>query len=338
VTDPLGAPHGPPASADHSDHTDPSDPSDHGHRPHPHNGHGHSHVDADPDVRYLIIALGLITAFMGVEVVVAVLSSSLALLSDAGHMLTDAGALAASLWAARLARRPAGGSMTFGFHRAEILSAAANGVTLAVVGAVLLVTAVERLSHPVRVHGLPLTVVAGVGVLVNLGATGVLARANRRRLNIAGAFAHLLTDLWAFAGTFVAGIVIITTGFDRADSIASLVVVALMARAAWSLLRASGRILLEAAPEDVDLAEVRSHILGLPEVSAVHDLHAWVVTSDLPAVSAHVVVSDSCFANGLAPQVLDQLQACLVGHFDVAHSTFQLEPASHLGHESSQHE
>ncbi|MBV9660964.1 MAG: cation diffusion facilitator family transporter, partial [Acidimicrobiales bacterium] len=155
---------------------------------------------------------------------------------------------------------------------------------------------------------------------------------------VAGAFAHLVTDLWAFAGTAAAAVVVITTGLQRADAIASLLVVGLMVHAAWGLLRASGRILLEAAPEDVDLQEVRDHILELPEVTSVHDLHAWVVTSDLPAVSAHVVIADACFANGMAPQVLDQLQACLAGHFDVEHSTFQLEPAGHVDHESPQHE
>ena len=181
-------------------------------------------------------------------------------------------------------------------------------------------------------------VVALAGVVFNLGATVLLGRADRRSLNIAGAFAHIVTDLWAFAGTVIAGIVIITTGFQRADAIASLIVVALMVKAATGLLRASGRVLLEGAPEDVDLQEVRDHIMGVAAVTSVHDLHAWVVTSDLPAVSAHVVVSDACFADGSAPRVLDQLQECLAGHFDVEHSTFQLEPASHLDHESPQHD
>ncbi len=316
--------------------------------PHPH-GHrlrarlepGHHHARAvgpEADRRYLLVALSLIVAFMVSEIVAAVVAGSVALLADAGHMLTDAGALGASLWAAHLAARPAAGPMTFGFKRAEILSAAVNGVTLAAVGAVIFVTAIDRLIHPIHVRGLLVSVVAAVGILVNLLATSVLARANRDRLNVAGAFAHMVTDLWAFIGTFVAGIVILLTGFDRIDPIASLVVVALMARAAWPLLRKSGRILLEAAPEDFDLDEVRSHILELPEVASVHDLHVWVVTSDLPAVSAHVVVSDSCFANGKAPQVLDQLQACLSGHFDVEHSTFQLEPVGHVDHEAHQHD
>lgn len=275
---------------------------------------------------------------MAGEVAAAVLSSSLALLADAGHMLTDAGALGMSIWAARLAGRPAVGAMTFGFKRAEILSAAANGVALAVVGGALLVGAGLRLAHPAPVDGATVLAVALVGVGVNLAATTVLQRADRASLNVAGAFAHLLTDLWAFAGTAVAGIVIMASGFQRADAIASLGVVALMATAAWRLLRASGRILLEAAPEGVDLQKLREHILGVAEVTAVHDLHAWVVTSDLPAVSAHVVVADACFANGKAPQVLDELQACLAGHFDVEHSTFQLEPATHVEHEPNRHD
>lgn len=300
--------------------------------------HVHEGGDLSADARYLTAALILILAFMVAEVIAAIFAGSVALLADAGHMLTDAGALGASLWALRLAERPPAGRMTFGFKRAEILSAAANGVTLAAIGVLLFATAVNRLVHPIAVHGAPVTAVAAAGVVVNVAATAILARANRRRLNIAGALAHLVTDLWAFVGTLAAGVVIMTTGFDRADPIASLVIVALMGRAAYTLLRASGRILLEAAPDDMDLAVLRSHLLELPEVAAVHDLHVWVLNSDLPAVSAHVVVDDRCFADGSAPRLLDQLQACLAGHFDVEHSTFQLEPSGHVDHESPQHD
>jgi cobalt-zinc-cadmium efflux system protein len=301
-------------------------------------GHHHSHASPNRDDRYVVAALALIVAFMVGEVVAAVAGHSVALLADAGHMLTDAGALGMSLWAVRLARKPATGPMTYGFKRAEILSAALNGLTLAVVGAVVGVGAIGRLVHPVDVHGVTVAVVAAIGVVVNLAATAILSRADRHSLNIAGALRHLITDVWAFAGTLLAGIIIITTGFNRADPIASLVVVGVMARSAWFLLAASGRVLLEGAPEHVDLEDVRDHILQMAEVTAVHDLHAWVVTSDLPAVSAHVVVRDECFADGTAPQVLDRLQDCLAGHFDVAHSTFQLEPASHVDHEEYQHD
>jgi cobalt-zinc-cadmium efflux system protein len=305
--------------------------------PQGHSGHPHG-AGPNSDVRYLALALVLICVFMVFEVVFAVVAGSLALLADAGHMLTDAGAIAASIWAARLSARPPTGVMTWGFKRAEVLSAALNGVTLLIVGALVLFDAIRRLAHPVTVDGAVLLVVAGVGVAVNLAATASLARANRTRMSVAGAWAHLVTDLWAFLGTFVAGIVIVASGFERADPIASLAVVALMAFAAAKLLRASGRVLLEATPEGVDLDEVRAHLLDLPDVRAVHDLHAWLVTSDLPAVSAHVVVADDCFASGAAARLLDELQGCLAGHFDVEHSTFQLEALGHTDHEPARHD
>jgi cobalt-zinc-cadmium efflux system protein len=303
--------------------------------------HGHTHppgAGPGPGRRALTVALGLIVGFMAVEVVVAALSGSLALLADAGHMLTDAGALAVALWAARLSVRPASVTMTYGFKRVEIISAALNGLTLVVISALITFEAILRLLHPTAVAGASLVVVAVAGVVVNGAATAALRRADRSRLNIAGAFAHLMTDLWAFLATLVAGIVIVITGFDRADAVASLVAVVLMVRAAWGLLRRSAVILLEGTPEGVDLDVVRAHLLCLPDVASVHDLHAWVVTSDLPAVSAHVVVNEACFANGQAPRVLDQMQACLAGHFDVEHSTFQLEPAGHVDHEHAPHE
>jgi cobalt-zinc-cadmium efflux system protein len=291
----------------------------------------------DSDERRLVVACALISAFMVAEVVVAFVVSSLALLADAGHMLTDAIALVMAIVAVRLARRPAHGRWTFGYARAEVLSAAVNGVTLLVVGAVVLVEAVRRLAQPTAVGGLPLVVVAGVGLAVNLVATVVLSGADRRSLNIAGAFAHVATDAAAFAATIVAGVVVLVTGAQRADPIAALFVVVLMARAAWSLLRDSGHVLLEGAPATVDLYQLRSHLLETPNVVAVHDLHVWTSGSRLPSVSAHVVVNDACFADGRAPQLLDELQDCLVGHFDVEHSTFQLEPASHAEHEPATH-
>ncbi|MFK4295947.1 cobalt-zinc-cadmium efflux system protein [Arthrobacter sp. GAS37] len=300
--------------------------------------HGHSHAIAvNADRRYLLVALALIVGFMIVEVIVAVVSGSLALLSDAGHMLTDAGAIAASLWAINLAARPARGIWTFGFKRAEILSAAANGITLLVISALVAVEAVHRLLDPPPVDGGPVLVVAILGVIVNLVAVWVLAKANRSSLNVEGSFQHILTDLYGFIATAVAGLVVLTTGFTRADAIASLIVVALMLHAAWGLLRDSGRILLEGAPEGVDLDQVREHLLETGHVHDVHDLHVWTVTSDLPALSAHVVLDESCFHDGHAPLILDQLQNCLTGHFDVEHSTFQLEPAGHAVHETGTH-
>jgi cobalt-zinc-cadmium efflux system protein len=197
--------------------------------------------------------------------------------------------------------------------------------------------AIVRLIRPSPVDGAVLIVVAGIGVVINLVVTVVMSRANRSSLNIEGAYRHVLTDLYGFAGTLIAGVVIVTAGFDRADAIASLVVVGLMLKAAVELLRPALRILLEATPEDIDLEEVRRHLLERPEVQSVHDLHAWTLTSSLPILTAHVVVTDECFNTGEAGRVLDHLQDCLAGHFDVAHSTLQFESAGHIEHELGGH-
>jgi cobalt-zinc-cadmium efflux system protein len=298
----------------------------------------HTHQPSrEADRRYLGFALTLIVAFMIGEVVAAIVAGSLALFADAGHMLTDAAALAMALWASRLAERPTTDVWTFGFKRAEIVSAALNGIALLLTAALIAFEAIERLLHPSPVNGAVLVAVAGAGIAVNLAATLAIARADRSSLNVAGAFAHLLTDLWAFLGTAIAGVVIIIWGIERADAVAALAIVALMLLAARRLLRDSGRVLLEAAPAAVDLSDVRVHLLATEHVSDVHDLHAWVVTSDLPALSAHIVVNEHCFADGHAPQILDELQACLTGHFDLEHSTFQLEPPGHASHETSPH-
>ena len=294
-------------------------------------------ASGDTDSRLLGIALGLLVAFMVFEVAAAVVANSLALLADAGHMLVDVGAIAGSLIAIRLAARPETGAHTYGLKRAEILAAAGNGLALLVVAAVVGFEAVVRLVHPVAVRGGVLIVVAAVGVAVNLVATLVMSRADRRSLNIEGAFRHILTDLYGFTGTLVAGIVIVVSGFDRADAVASLLVVALMLKASVQLLRPALRILLESTPEDIDLEEVRRHLLELPEVQSVHDLHAWTLTSSLPIVTAHVVVTDDCFTTGEAGRVLDHLQECLSGHFDVEHSTLQFESAGHIEHELGGH-
>ena len=297
----------------------------------------HAPPSADMDRRLLGIALALLAAFMAFEVAAAIVANSLALLADAGHMLVDIGAIAGSLIAIRLAARPATGAHTYGLKRAEILAAAGNGLALLVVAAVVGFEAIVRLVHPGPVRGGILIVVAAVGVGVNLAATFVMSRANRRSLNIEGAFRHILTDLYGFIGTLVAGIVIVISGFNRADAIASLLVVCLMLKASVELLRPALRILLEATPDDIDLDEVRRHLLELPEVQSVHDLHAWTLTSSLPILTAHVVVTDDCLNTGEAGRVLDHLQDCLSGHFDVAHSTLQFEAAGHIEHELGGH-
>ena len=303
-------------------------------------GHGHEHAHAvttESDHRYLTVTLFLLATFMACEVVTAFISHSLVLLADAGHMLADVGAIAGSLVALRLAARPETGSHTFGMKRAEILAAVGNGITLVVVSALVTFEAIDRLVHPAAVHGAVLIVVAAVGVAVNVAATATMSKANRRSLNVESAYRHVLTDLYGFIGTVIAGIVIVTTGFSRADSIASLVVVALMLKAAIQMLRPALRILLEATPEDIDLEEVRRHLLELHEVSSVHDLHVWTLTSSLPILTAHVVVTDDCIIQGEIGRVLDHLQGCLAGHFDVEHSTLQLEAIGHLDHEVGGH-
>lgn len=283
----------------------------------------------------LLVALVLLAAFMATEVAVAFWAGSLALLSDAGHMLSDVGAIAGSLWALALAARPASDRWTFGLKRAEILAAAVNGVTLLVVSGIVAVEAVRRLVHRPEVDGLPVLVVALIGIAVNVVATLTLAGGDRGSLNVEGAFQHILTDLYGFLGTAVAGLVILVTGWTRADPVASLLVVALMVRAAWRLLRDSGLILLQGTPQDLDLEQVRAHLLEVEHVRAVHDLHAWTVTSGLPSLSVHVVVEEECFEDGHASRLLDDLQRCLGSHFDVEHSTFQLESPAHAGHEPS---
>jgi cobalt-zinc-cadmium efflux system protein len=283
----------------------------------------HDHDLPRGDARYLAAALGLITAFMVVEVVVAIWAGSLALLADAGHMLTDAGALGAALVATRLAARPASGPWTFGLKRAEILSAAGNGVTLVVIAGLVLMESIRRLVHPPHVAGGALIGVAIAGVVVNAAATWILAKANRRSLNVAGAFAHIVTDLYAFAGTLVAGIVVVTTGWQRADPLASLVIVVLLALAAWQLLRASGRILLEAAPVGTEVETLRGALRSHPDVASVHDVHAWTITSGFAALSAHVLTRPDADCHA----VRRALEDVLAHDYGIAHTTLQVDHA-----------
>lgn len=298
---------------------------------------GPSRTRRSSDERRVLVALVLLLAFLVFEVVSALLGHSLALLADAGHMVSDVVALAMSAWALRLAKRPAEGRWTFGLQRAEILSAAVNGVTLVAVALLIAVEAIERLVSPHHVDGGVVLAVALVGAAVNLAATSVLARADRRNLNVRGAFLHVLSDLYAFAATAIAGVVLMVSHWERADAVASLFVVVLMARSAWGLLRDAGTILLQAAPENLDLADVRAHLVEVEHVLDVHDLHAWTVASGQPTLSAHVVVSEACFESNYAPRILDALQRCLSEHFAVAHATLQLEPATHEAHEEGLH-
>jgi cobalt-zinc-cadmium efflux system protein len=285
-------------------------------------GHHHDHgVSAYADERRLAIALALIAGFMCVEVAVGIVAGSLALLSDAAHMLTDAGALALSLVAIRLARRPARGAMTYGLKRTEILAAAINGSTLLVLGVLIVVEGVRRIVNPPDVEGGLVLAVAILGIVVNLVATWVLAQANRESLNVEGAFQHIFTDLAAFVATAIAGAVVLATGFTRADGIAALFVAALMLRAAVMLLRESGRVFLEAAPRGLDPDAIGRRMAGHDGVNEVHDLHVWEVTSGFPALSAHVLVGRDTDCH----DVRRTLEAMLHDEFEIEHTTLQVE-------------
>ncbi len=267
------------------------------------------------------MALALILAFMAVEVTVGVLAHSLALLSDAGHMLTDAGAIGFSLLALRLAARPAAGAMTFGFRRVEILSAQANGVTLLVLAAFITYEAIRRLVSPPHVHATAILIVALAGVVVNLIAAWTLSKANRQSLNIEGSFQHILTDMYGFIGTAIAAAVILVSGFQRADPIASLVIAALMVRSGSSLVRASGRIFLEAAPEGLDPQEIGEALVAQAGVVEVHDLHVWEVSSSFPALSAHVLVASECDCHTARRDMAVMLRE----RFAIEHTTLQVD-------------
>lgn len=284
----------------------------------------HAHpISADTDQGPLLVALCLIAAFMVAEVVVGVLARSLALLSDAGHMLTDVGALGVSLVAVRLAQRPPKGGLTFGLKRAEILAALVSGATLLVLAAVLIFEAVLRIASPPTVQGGAVIATAAAGIVVNVGVTWQLSRANRRSLNIEASFRHILTDLYALIGTLVAGVVIVTTGFERADALASLLVACLMVYAGVRLLGKAGRVLLEASPADLDPEEIGGALAAHAHVVNVHDLHVWELTSGFPSLSAHVLVHprDDCHAIRL------DLERFLEDRFHVEHTTLQVDHA-----------
>ena len=285
--------------------------------------HGHSHGSGE-DARRLGLALALIVAFMIGEVVAGVLAHSLALLSDSAHMLTDAGALALSLVVLRLAARPAGGNRTFGLRRSEILSAQANGAALLVLAGLIVYGAIRRLVSPPDAKGGAILVVALIGIGINLLATWLLSGANRQSLNIEGSFQHVLNDLYAFIATAVAGGVILATGWVRADPVAALFVAALMLLASWRLLRDSGRVLLDIAPEGLPVTEIGTAMAAHPGVVEVHDLHVWEVTTEFPNLSAHVLVEPGADCHGIRRE----LESLLRDRFGLEHTTLQVEHAS----------
>lgn len=283
---------------------------------------GHTHgVSADADRRWLTAALVLIVGFIAVESMVAFVAGSLALLSDAVHMLTDALSIVLALVAMRLSARPARGRYTFGLKRVEILSAQANGLTLLLAAVWLGYEAIERLFDPPGVSGWMVLVTALAGVAVNLAATWCLSKANRSSLNIEGAYQHILNDLFAFIGTAVAGAVVLLTGYARADALATLLVVALMIKAGVDLLRESAHILLEGAPAGLDPDAIGRRLAEAPQVTEVHDLHIWTITSGQTALSAHVLVE----AEGDCHTVRDDLERGLAEEYGITHTTLQID-------------
>lgn len=292
-------------------------------------GHAHGHgVSAGADRRWLAIALVLIVGFMAAEVVVGVLAHSLALISDAGHMLTDAASIALALVAIRVAAQPAVGLYTYGFKRVEILSAQANGITLLLLAVWFVYESVRRLIEPPVVSGLLVLITAVVGIAVNIAAAWSISRANRTSLNVEGAFQHILNDLYAFIGTAIAGAVVWATGFARADAIAALLVAVLMARAGWGLVRESGRIFLEAAPTEADPAVIGPRIAAIPEVVEVHDLHVWQITSGQLSLSAHILVGGGVDCHAARSEI----ETVLHTEYRLDHTTLQVD---HAGRDNS---
>ena len=282
----------------------------------------HCHAVAEgSDAKRLTIALVLILAFMAAEVVTGIFAQSLALLSDAAHMLTDAGALALSLVTLRLVARPAAGNFTFGLKRMEAFSAQANGFTLLVLAGLIIYEGIKRLVSPPQPVGLAVLVVAVAGIVVNLLASWQLAKANRESLNIEGSFQHILTDLAAFIATAIAGAVILLTGFARADGIAALLVAAIMLKAAYSLLKASGRVFLEAAPAGTDVTAIGAALAAQPGVSSVRDLHVWEIGSGLPSLSAHVRAAAAADCHAIRAE----LAGLLHDRFGIDHVTLQVD-------------
>jgi cobalt-zinc-cadmium efflux system protein len=304
-------------------------------------GHGHHHPHATvagASAGRLRLVLALLLVVLAAEVAGGLLAGSLALLADAGHLLSDAAGVALALIAVSFAQRPPTAARTFGFQRAEILAAVANGVLLFAVGLTVVVLSVVRLVHPQPSDP---GIMAVFGVLALLGngvALFLLAGRAAASLNIRGAYLEVLADALGAAGVLVAAAVIATTGAQRADPVASLLVGLLILPRTVRLLREAVDVLLEATPRGIDLRVVREHIEQVPGVVSCHDLHAWTITSGTRALSAHVVLEDAVWASREAPQVLDRLSACLAEHFELDHSTFQLEQGSHSSHEPVLHE
>ena len=301
--------------------------------------HEHAPTSGGSSAKRLAVVLGITSVVLVTEVVGAVLTDSLALLADAGHMLTDTAGLVLALLAAHLMNRPASDTRTWGFRRAETLAAAAQATLLLAVGVYVLVEAIRRLVHPPEVASVGMLVFGVVGLVGNLISISVLASSRAANLNLRAAFLEVLNDALGSIAVIVAAIILATTGWTRADAVASLLIGVLIVPRTVRLLRDTARVLLESTPHGLDLAAVRVHILGVAHVRDVHDLHASQIATGLPVLTAHVVVDDECFHDGHIPTLLDDLQTCVAEHFDVTieHSTFQFEQAGHVVHEATGH-
>jgi cobalt-zinc-cadmium efflux system protein len=305
-------------------------------------GHGHDHASGVTNRARLRVAIAIVAVFLVVEVVGAIVSDSLALLADAGHMLSDLLGLIVALIALGIAARPATDRQTFGYQRAEVFGALLNGVLLAGIAVFVAIEGVGRLLHPASADVLstPMLVVAVAGLAANVASLLVLrggATGQGESIGMRGAYLEVLGDLVGSIATIIAGVVILVTGLVQADAVASLVIAALILPRALLLLRDVFRVLSESVPHHMSVAEIREHLLGTPGVVDVHDVHVWAITSGAPVFSAHVVVVTSLFENGGTGALLDELSGCLAAHFDVEHSTFQLEPAEHAAHEDRFH-
>lgn len=304
-------------------------------------GHTHDHgAESGPaDKRRLRLVLGITAAILIVEVVGALVSGSLALLADAGHMLTDVAGLVIAVAAAAMAARPATSRRTWGYQRAEVLAATIQSAVLLGVGGFVIVEGIRRLVHPPGVASSAMLVFGVVGLVGNLVSLAVLAAGRSRSFTVRAAVLEAMNDALGSVAVLVAGAVIAFTGWQRADAVVSILIGVLIVPRTVRLLRETTDVLLEATPRGLDLDDVRAHLLQLPHVRGVHDLHASQIAAGLPVLTAHVVVDDGCFNDGHAPQILDQLQECVAGHFplSIAHSTFQLEPVHHAGHEAAVH-
>lgn len=302
-------------------------------------GHGHG---TPPTAAYgyrrrMVVVLAIIVVIMAAEVVGAIVSGSLALFADAGHMLADGFGVALALLATMVAARPATSRRTFGLQRAEILAALTNGIIVAVVGGFAVVVGIRRLFEPAEIDSGVMLAVAIVGLVGNVAALLLLRGGQRESLNVRGAYLEVLGDTLGSVAVVGAAVAIMSTGYLRADAIASVLIGLMILPRAWTLLRDVVNVLLEATPKGVDLENVRQHMLEAPGVVDVHDLHAWTITSGVPVLSAHVVVAETAAADCGHGSVLDGLHRCLAGHFDIEHSTFQIEPQGHLDHEHARH-